>query len=156
MSTRKALFSFFTLVLMLAVTLPMAKAAIGDEATQLTFNEPVAIPGQVLPAGKYLFVLDEDSTNIVRIFNADRTRIYATLHTVPSTRGMRTDNTVITFVERTSGQPDAVKAWYYPGTLDGHEFVYSGQEGRELSGDPKVVVVATPQEKASRQVISGN
>ena len=156
MSTRRAFFSFLTLVLMLAVTLPMAKADVGDEATKLTFNQPVAIPGQVLPAGTYLFVLADDSMNMVRIFNADRTKIYATLNTVPSTRGQRTGDTAVTFVERTSGQPDAIKAWYYPGTLDGHEFLYSGQEGHELAGDPKVVVVATPSEKVSRQAISGN
>jgi len=156
MSTRKALFSFFTFVLMLAVTLPMARAAIGDEATQLTFNQPVAIPGQVLPAGTYLFVLDDDSTNLVRIFNADRTKIYATLHTVPAIRGERSDNTAITFAEQTAGQPDSILAWFYPGTLDGHEFLYSGQEKRELAADSKLVVVATPTEKSSREVMSGN
>ena len=155
MNTRTARLSFFTVVLMLAVMSPLAKAEIGDEATQLTFSQPVAIPGQVLPAGTYWFVLEEDSSNLVRIFNADRNRVLATLHTVPSIRGDRTGDTAITFTERTSGQPDAITAWFYPGMLDGHEFVYSSQEKQELAGDPKLVVVATPQEKASRPAISG-
>jgi len=156
MNTRKAFFWFFTLVLMLGVTLPMAKAAIGDEATKVTFSQAVAIPGQVLPAGTYLFVLDEDSPGEVRIFNADRTKIYATLHTVPSTRSEGSNNTAITFAERTSGQPDAILAWFYPGTLDGHEFIYSSREEQEFAGDSKLVVTATPSERVSRQVISGN
>jgi hypothetical protein len=55
-----------------------------DQATTITFSEPIQIPGQVLPAGTYLFKLaDGDSNqNIVQIFNADRTVLYATVQTI--------------------------------------------------------------------------
>jgi hypothetical protein len=155
MNNRKAFFSLFTFVLMLAVTLPMAHAAIGDEATQFTFSQPVAIPGQVLPAGTYLFALDDNSPNMVWIFNADRTKVYAALQTVPSIRARRNDNAAVTFAKRTSGQPDAIISWFYAGMLDGHQFLYPSQQERKLDADSKVVVTATPSEGTSGKDVSG-
>jgi len=146
MSIRKAFFSFFTLALMLGAMLPMAKADDGDQDTQLTFSQPVEIPGQILPAGTYRFVVVDDSgsPDLVRIFSADRTKLYATLNTVPASRREATDDIVISFAERASGQPDAIRTWFYPGMLDGHEFMYGHQEEREISGDLKAVVTVTP------------
>ena len=145
MNIRKAFFSFFTLMLMLGVMLPLAKADEGNQATELTFSQPVEIPGQVLPAGTYQFVVVDDSASLdmVRIFNADR-KLVATLNTIPVSRTEPTGNTVISLAERVSGQADAIKTWFYPGMLDGHEFVYGKQEERELSGDAKLVVTASP------------
>lgn len=145
MNVRKAFFSFFSLVMMLGVMLPMAKADERDQTTILTFSQPVEIPGQTLPAGTYRFVLvnTETSLNTVQIFNADRTKLYATLNTVPASRSEVTGDTVVSFAERASGQQAAIKTWFYPGMTDGHEFLYGSKEERELAGDQKVVVTAT-------------
>ena len=146
MNTKKMFFAFFTLVLMFAVMLPVARADAWDQATELTFSQPVEIPGQILPAGSYWFVLLNDSgiRDIVQVFNADRNKLYATLITTPSSRIDPTDDTVISFAERPSGQPEAIMTWFYPGELTGHEFRYSGQEDRELASDTKDVVTASP------------
>lgn len=153
MNVRKAFFSFFSLVMMLGVMLPMAKADVEDQTTIFTFNAPVEIPGQTLPAGTYRFVLINTQTSLdtVQIFNADRTKLYATLNTVPASRTNPTDGTVVSFAERASGQPAAIKTWFYPGMTDGHEFLYGSKEERELAGDQKVVVTAT-----SSGVVSGD
>ena len=153
MNVRKAFFSFFSLVMMLGVMLPMAKADERDQTTILTFSQPVEIPGQTLPAGTYRFVLvnTETSLNTVQIFNADRTKLYATLNTVPASRTEATGDTVVSFAERASGQPAAIKTWVYPGMTDGHEFLYGSREERELAGDQKVVVTAN-----SSGVVSGD
>jgi len=159
MNTKKVFFAFFTLVLMFAVMLPVARADVWDQATKLTFSQPVEIPGQILPAGSYLFVLlgDSGTRDVVQIFNADRNRLYATLITVPSSRMDPTDDTVISFAERPSGQPEAILTWFYPGELTGHEFRYSGQEDRELASDTKDVVTASPSGSTSAQApASGN
>lgn len=159
MNTKKVFFAFFTLVLMFAVMLPVARADVWDQATKLTFSQPVEIPGQILPAGSYLFVLlgDSGTRDVVQIFNADRNRLYATLITVPSSRMDPTDDTVISFAERPSGQPEAILTWFYPGELTGHEFRYSGQEDRELASDTKDVVTASPSGSTSDQSpASGN
>src|SRR5260370_5061406 len=159
MNTKKVFFAFFTLVLMVAGMLPVAGADVWDQATKLTFSQPVEIPGQILPAGSYLFVLlgDSGTRDVVQIFNADRNRLYATLITVPSSRMDPTDDTVISFAERPSGQPEAILTWFYPGELTGHEFRYSGQEDRELASDTKDVVTAGPSGSTSDQSpASGN
>src|SRR5260370_15929228 len=158
MNNKKVFFVLFTLVLMFAVMLPVARADVWDQATKLTFSQPVEIPGQILPAGSYLFVLlDDPNRDVVQIFNADRNRLYATLITVRSSRMDPTDDTVISFAERPSGQPEAILTWFYPGELTGHQFRYSGQEDRELASDTKDVVTASPSGSTSNQApASGN
>ncbi len=158
MNIRKAFFSIFSSALMLGVMLPVAKADVGNQQTELTFSQPVQIPGQVLPAGTYQFVVVDDTTNIntVRIFSADRTKLYATLVTVPTSRPESANGTVLSFAERGSGQPEALQSWFYPGMVDGHEFIYGKQEERELSGDSKFAVTATPVDKGNGEVVSGN
>ena len=61
-----------------------AHADESDLATTINFSQPVQIPGQVLPAGTYLFKLVDGNSDqkVVQIFNADRTVLYATLQTI--------------------------------------------------------------------------
>src|SRR6195256_5299436 len=59
-----------------------------NEATKLTFNEPVEVPGQVLAAGTYWFTLmnTDADRNIVQVWNADRSQLMATIFTVADYR----------------------------------------------------------------------
>jgi hypothetical protein len=134
MNTKKA---FFTLGLLLAfvVILPSARASEKDQATKLTFNQPVQIPGRVLPAGTYWFVLADETANrnIVRIFNSDKSTLYATIFAINTESPTPTGKTSITFAERESMQPVTILTWYYPGHSSGHQFVYSQKEEQELA-----------------------
>ena len=124
--------SVFCLGLLGVVFAPPAKADDWNRKTKITFSGPVEIPGVhlagwgVLPAGTYVFrILDSQSDrHIVQIFNADETAIYATILAVPNYRLRATDKTVITFRERPAGEPEALRAWFYPGRNWGEEFVY--------------------------------
>src|SRR2546428_11495865 len=90
-----------------------------DEATTITFSEPTQIPSRILPAGTYLLKLagaDADR-DIVQIFNADGTTLYATLLTIPTERAEPTGHTTITFAEQAGGKPNAMLKWFYPGSL---------------------------------------
>src|SRR6185436_8316409 len=110
----------------------MARADDWDRKTRVTFSGPVEIPGVhlkgwgVLPAGTYVFkILDSLSDrHIVQIFNKDENIIYATILAIPNYRLKATDKTVITFRERAAGEPEALRAWFYPGRNWGEEFVY--------------------------------
>ena len=120
-----------------------AHADESDEATKITFSEPIQIPGQVLPAGTYLFKLASgDDLNVVQIFNADRTVLYATLSTIATERPEPTDHTVVALAEQGAGQPDALVKWFYPGREIGNEFVYPGQKEKELAQDKQQTIVA--------------
>ena len=106
-----------------------------DEATTMTFSQPVQIPGHVLPAGTYFFKLVDSSSdrNLVQVFNADRTVVVATLQTIPTERREPTGNTVVSLAERGTGHPEALLKWFYPGRETGNEFVYSKQTEKELA-----------------------
>src|SRR6266446_7760390 len=106
---------------------PGARADQWDKKTIVTFNESVEIPGQVLPAGTYLFKLADSPSNrhIVQIWNADQNEILATIMTVPKTRFEAPDDSMFEFDERPSGSAPALKVWFYPGDTTGEEFVYS-------------------------------
>src|ERR1700685_2968479 len=56
---------------------PAAKADEWDKQTVLTFNEPVEIPGKVLPAGTYVLrLLDSQSDrNVVQVFTEDQKQL---------------------------------------------------------------------------------
>ena len=145
MKTRKTI-SILGLLLALAIVLPTtARADEYNQATQLTFNQPVQIPGHVLPAGTYWFVLADSSIgdrNIIHIFNSDRSMLYATVGTISAERAQLSDHTAFTFAERESTQPSAIVTWFYPGRKTGHEFIYSRQDERELASAKHETVVA--------------
>jgi hypothetical protein len=138
--------SFVTSLFLLAVliVLPAAHADQADQETRVTFSQPVQIPGRVLPAGTYVFVLPEDADDHfqVRIFNADRTMLYATLFTISAERSTPTDNTVFGLAERGTAQPEAIVTWFYPGETIGHEFLYPKPMQQELASAKQVTVVA--------------
>lgn len=129
-----------TAILAIALS-PGAKADDYDKKTTVTFSEPVEIPPvyitgmRVLPAGTYVFRLVNSSSNrhIVQIFNQDQTKIYATILAIPSYRLTRKDKTVITFNEGLRGEPELLRAWFYPGANWGEEFVYPQTKAVELA-----------------------
>src|SRR5689334_6725439 len=133
---------------------PAAKADDWNRKTTVTFSAPVEIPGvhlkgwTVLPAGTYVFkILDSSSDrHIVQIFSKDETSIYATILAIPNYRLKATDKTVITFRERAVGEPEALRAWFYPGRNWGEEFVYPKAKAMELAKSTKVPVLFTAVE----------
>jgi hypothetical protein len=112
---------------LLCAALPRpAKADEWDKKTDISFSQPVEIPGMVLPAGQYVFKLADSQSDrdIVQVFNRDENHVYATILAIPDYRLQPADKTVVTFEERAAGAPQAVKEWFYPGDNYGEEFVY--------------------------------
>jgi hypothetical protein len=133
---------------------PSAKADDYDKKTTVTFSGPVEIPPvyitgmRVLPAGTYVFKLVNSSSNrhIVQIFNKDQTKIYATILAIPNYRLVPKNRTVITFNEGVRGQPEAIRAWFYPGANWGEEFVYPKIKAIELAKVTQTPVLALQAE----------
>jgi hypothetical protein len=138
--------SYIVVGMIIAFALFFEIAAHADntfQATQITFNQPVQIPGQVLPSGTYLFkLLNSDSLDTVQIFSSDSTHLYATLETVPAESHRPVDDTTVTLVEQGTGKPDVLLKWFYPGQETGHEFVYSNQFEKQLTQDRHESIVA--------------
>jgi hypothetical protein len=130
-----------------------ASAQTWNKRTTVTFSAPVEIPGigaQVLPAGTYVFrLLDSQSDrHIVQIFNQDESHLYATILAIPNYRLQATDKTVMTFAERAVGDPQAIRAWFYPGDNSGQEFVYPRKRAVELAKITNQPVLYIPDEAA--------
>jgi Protein of unknown function (DUF2911) len=148
MNTRKV---FITLGLLLAfvMMLPSARASERDQATAITFNQSVQIPGHILPAGTYWFVVSEANTsrNIVQIFNSDRSMLFASVLTINTESLTTTDKSAITFAEREPMQPQTILSWFYPGRTPGHQFVYSNMEQQELAQVKHYTIMVKSQNK---------
>jgi hypothetical protein len=151
----KAVPTVFCLAIFVGATFSSAvKADPWDKKTTVTFSGPVEIPGVhlagwgVLPAGTYVFkILDSQSDrHIVQIFNKEENICYATILAIPNFRLKATDKTVMTFRERPAGQPEALRAWFYPGTQWGEEFVYPKAKAIEIATATSTPVLFTPAE----------
>jgi hypothetical protein len=121
-----------------AITVALAPSARADEwnkKTILTFSGPVQIPGATLPAGSYVFKLADIAGNrhVVQVFDKDEKKIYTTMLAIPNERLEPSDEPVILFAERSSGSPQAVKVWFYPGDRIGNEFVYPRSQAMRIA-----------------------
>jgi len=144
----------FSFALMSAVFSPAAKADEWNRKTKMTFSAPVEIPGVhlkgfgVLPAGTYVFkIMDSQSDrHIVQIFSQDEKTCYATILSIPNFRMHATGKTVVTFRERPAGEPEAIRAWFYPGENYGEEFVYPKARAVQLAVETNTPVLYTASE----------
>jgi hypothetical protein len=149
MTLLKGLGTGLCLTVLCLIAAPKAKADDWDRKTIITFSGPVEVPGvgaQVLPAGTYVFkIFDSNSDrHIVQIFSADETHVFTTILAIPNFRLKATDKTVITFRERPAGEPEALRAWFYPGREWGEEFVYERPKAIQLAKETNGYVLSTP------------
>lgn len=144
--------------LMGALFAPAVAADDWNQKTVITFGSPVEIPGvhltgwSILPAGTYVFkLLDSQSDrHIVQILSKDELTVYATILAIPNERLQATDKTVISFRERPAGEPEALRAWFYPGMTSGQEFVYPKAKAVQLAKETNTPVLSAdiPSETA--------
>jgi len=157
MKSIKTLATVFCLVALCLFVVSKAMADESNRETVITFSGPVEVPGvgaQTLPAGTYVFkIFDSQSDrHIVQIFNQDKTQVLTTILAIPNYRLKATDKTVITFRERPEGQPEALRAWFYPGREWGEEFVYTKARALELAKETNEPVLETSIELASAPI----
>ena len=145
------------LAVLCVLVVPSATADDWNRKTVITFSGPVEVPGvgqHNLPAGTYVFkILDSQSDrHIVQIFNQDETQVLTTILAIPNYRLKTTNKTVITFRERPAGEPEALRAWFYPGHEWGDEFVYAKPRAIELAKETNTPVLATRIELAAAPI----
>ena len=142
MHNRKML-SILGLLLAIAILSPVLRADEANQATKVTFSQPVQIPGKSLPAGTYWIQLlrTVGDTGIVQVFN-EKHEFIATLFTVPRERQEPAGHSTFVLANRGEGKAEAIVAWFYPGRTDGHEFLYPKPERQELARVQTQTVVA--------------
>jgi hypothetical protein len=136
------------MALAVAAALLIAHVASADqwsEQTILTFTEPVMIPGATLQPGSYVFKLVDSSTdrNLVEIRNESSGQVIATTQAVPAARENISGDVVLKFSPTEPGMAPAIRAWFYPGSKYGHQFVYPDSQAREIAARTKTLVLST-------------
>jgi hypothetical protein len=164
MKLLKALTVIGSLVLLAVVSVPALSQTNlpWDRKTIMTFSQPFEIPGgKILPAGTYVFKLLDapGNRNVVQIFSENETQVYATVLAVSNHRLQSPDSSIVTFEERVAGSPQAVKAWFYPHDIYGHEFVYPKTRAVELAklvneSVPSMPAELTPEITAPAKSVS--
>src|SRR6202050_969240 len=146
MKTAKTALVVLTLALLGATLAPGARADNWNKKTVMTFDQPIEVPRPIFPAATYTFQLVESMSdrNIVRIFKADGTTVVVTVLAINNYRLHPTDKTVVKFAERSGDNPEAIKAWFYPGDNFGQEFVYPKQRAAQLALGENEPVLALP------------
>jgi hypothetical protein len=126
---RKMFSGMFCLMLFGAtIFAPKGRADESDRKTIVTVNESIQVPGKVLPAGTYVFkLLDSNDLTLVEIFSGDESHLITTVRGISDFRTETPDKAILQLEERPSGQPQALKAWFYPGDNFGVQFVYPTQ-----------------------------
>ncbi len=128
-----------------------ARADEWNQKTTFTFSGPVEIPGEVLPAGTYVFKLADSMSdrNIVEVYNRNENHLYGIFLAIPDYHLKPAGKPIITFEERASGAPEAIKAWFYPGENYGHDFVYPRAKAMALARANNQAVPSMPDQLAA-------
>jgi hypothetical protein len=111
----------------------------GDEwnlATKFTVSHQFEVPGMVLQADTpyVIRLLDSPSTrNVVQIYDEGQKHMLTMFMAIADQRAEPEDRTVFSFIETEPGFPLPIKEWFYPGRLNGLEFVYPKKQAREIA-----------------------
>ena len=127
-----------------------AQGSTANKLTFLTFSGAVQVPGATLPAGKYAFRLaDPDTHKIWQVLDANQRHIFATFFYVRTPdRTVQELNAangkpVVIFTETRQGVPPAIHVLYYPTDLSGSEFIYRGEQAKQLAAATHQPILAT-------------
>jgi hypothetical protein len=123
-----------------------------SERTTLTFSDPVMVPGATLQPGNYVFQLVDPGSagDAIEIRKEDGSLVTTTI-TVPTKRMEAKGDTVLKFNPTEPGAPPALAAWFYPGSIYGHQFVYSDEEASAIAQRTKSVVLSTDMKGTDRE-----
>jgi hypothetical protein len=92
----------------------------------------------------------QTNRHIVQIFNADESHIITTILAIPNYRLRLTGKTAFSFWETPPGQPQALRAWFYPGDNFGQEFAYPKNQATTIAAFTKTAVPTTAAENESQ------
>jgi len=111
----------------------------------LLIDRAVEVPGVVLMPGTYTFkLLNTTDRHIVEISSQDGKQIYAIVFTAAARRIDATATPTMTFFESKGGRPEAVHRWFWPGDLDGQEFLYPHTQAGTIAAETGVIVPEAP------------
>jgi hypothetical protein len=126
-----------------------ARADDWDKKTVVTFAQDVEIPGQVLPAGTYIFKLFRSNSDrsIVQVWSQDESQLLATMITTADSYPNESGRPyfVLDMTGTDEGYPPAVVSRFFADSDEGRDFVYSGHSNSRMV-DSQVIDQSQPEE----------
>ncbi len=135
----------------LMATPPIVTADEWNLATRFTINQPFEVPGAVLEANTPYVIRLHDSPSerhVVQVYNDDESKLLTMFMAISDERMEPADKTQFTFMETEPGYPVPVKEWFYPGRLNGLEFIYPEDQMAKIATHLKGAAGATTQTAA--------
>lgn len=110
-----------------------------DKRTIVTIDAPMQLPTITLQPGSYTMKLLDSPSNrhIVTVWDKDGRKHLTTVLAIPNYRLQPTGKSQFTTWETPAGQPQALRAWFYPGDNFGQEFAYPKDKAAEIASVTK-------------------
>jgi hypothetical protein len=126
-----------------------AQADEWNRETILKIDQPMLVPGATMVAGTYTFVLADDNgaRNLVYIFRNDMNGTRTLVTSSPIVRMKRENdrrNLALAVAVQGEGAVPVMKGWFYPGAVDGFEFLYPDSQARLIARAETVEVPVAP------------
>ena len=151
------MFSIFAMLFIALNLNPSLQNGYSDgwhKRSTLITTESVELPGIVLEPGTYTFKLEEASSrrNVVQVVSVDGSKILTRLIAVPDYRTHGGDS-AFTYHESPGSGPKPIRSWFYPGDLNGLEFVYPKDRAKEIAKETDTHVMASNGKEAKNSAI---
>jgi len=120
-----------------------------NRETILTIDQPLVVPGATLTPGTYTFTLGNENTSrdLVYIFSGEHGE--RTFVTSARVRRMQRDSDkrdlALSVALNAEGAVPMMKGWFYPGSMDGFEFVYPKEQRRTIAQAETVLIPVAPR-----------
>jgi len=109
---------------MLVISIAPALAQRLDKRTVVTFSAPVRIANTTLDAGQHVFKILDTAVqrDVVQVFNADESKLEATVLANQTSRNWAEDTPQFAFYEAAEGSTPALSTWFGAGDTIGLKF----------------------------------
>ena len=131
----------------LMLSTSVATADEWNHETILTIDQPLVVPGVTLAPGTYIFKLADEngSQTVVNIFRQSDRELMGTAQTIRMHRTENTGDLTLKVALAENGAVPTMKGWFYPGSMDGHEFVYPKAQARVIARAETVDIAVAPR-----------
>ena len=139
-----------------------AVAQSGDWAKKSTIElkDLSEVPGMVLEPGIYVLKAEDAYSSTPRIaiqlLNKDESQILTSFVAVPDNRQRPDSDAVIVFFEGITEGPRPIQTWFYPGEMNGYEFVYPTARAKEIAKHAADHVMASDSKDAAIAAVTSN
>src|SRR5438270_13669301 len=113
----------------------------------------------VLEPGTYVLKAEETYSSprtSVQLLNRDESQLLTTFIAVPDNRQRPDSDAVITFFDGITEGPKPIQTWFYPGEMNGYEFVYPISRAKEIAQHATDHVMASNSKEAAIVAVTAN